>query len=139
MKNRKPVILIVSLLLFVAAFYAEKLLDQKSRNFQHSADKANKELQLLEKTSIQHVREIASRFASGNNLHENDNTEWPSRAKDPWMSVFVFQNDSIIWWSDNSVLPDKSIITPGFRYLRMVGMNSWLLIQPGTMWLACSN
>ncbi len=121
MRSRSLLIPLLSILLFGAAYITEFILEQRVHDFRVLSKKAGNELKLLEESSRKHVNEIATRVLSGQQLNGHDNTEWPFRSKDPWMSVFVFRNDSVVWWSDNHVFPDAECLRPGFRFFA----NGW--------------
>ena len=121
MKKSKSVILFLSLLLFAVAFIAEKLIDSRSSDFQNMANVASHELGLLEKSSWNQIQELAAKLGKGQNLGRKDNTEIHTKPEDVWLSLFIYKNDSVVWWSDNNILPGDIDITPGFRFFR----NGW--------------
>jgi len=120
MKNIKPVVLLLSLVLFAVAIIAEKVIKDKEHDFPSMAIAASEELQTLETSSINQIKDLVSKLDQGV-LNQNDNTEKLTRPQDHWLSVFIYEKDSAVWWSDNNIFPDKNDLTPGFRFFR----NGW--------------
>ncbi len=126
MKSRKHLILLLSLLLFGIAIITERIIDTKSRDFPAMVQRAEQKFLVLEKNSLLYLKTLTHELNQNQLLNSN---RILSRPVDPWYSVFVFDNDSLAWWSSNNVLPGPNDLQPGVRFYR----NGWYDVKISTV------
>src|SRR5688572_11089327 len=128
MKKYKHILLILSILLFAGALLFEDIIEKRIRNYDAIVAQASKELSQLEKDSEKHLNDLAHKLKSVKPPQNSDFSTLGGVSEDPWFSVFIYRNDSLIWWSDNNIYPGKSEFKPGFRYFRN-GWYEYLTVQ----------
>ncbi len=118
MKSRKQFVLLLSLLLFGIAIITENLIDDKSRDFPAMVNKADHKFSVLQNSSMLYLETLTRELNQKQLLNR---TRIVSRPEDPWHSVFIFERDSLVWWSSNNVLPGINDLIPGVQFYR----NGW--------------
>lgn len=115
MNNRYPVYLLFALVLFGSAMLSEQLLFRKQQNFEAITRHATESLNALEKQSVEVLNRLATlKFDADPVAFTGIPTE---EIPVKWLSLFVYKGDSLLWWSDNSVQPKKSMLESGFFLL----------------------
>ena len=119
MNNRYPVYLLFALVLFGSAMLSEQLLFRKQQNFDAITRHATESLNALEKQSMEVLNRLATlKFDADPVAFTGIPTE---EIPVKWLSLFVYKGDSLLWWSDNSVQPKKSMLESGFFFCK----NGW--------------
>ncbi|MBL7913942.1 MAG: HAMP domain-containing histidine kinase [Bacteroidia bacterium] len=116
MKSNYRLFLLVAILMFGGAMISEQLLMKQKTDFEGIAADARHCLDKLEKRSLASLNQIAEKVtAQGLPAVRNYTGDVEG------LSISIFRNDSLLWWSDNSVLPKRLMFTPGFYFQK----NGW--------------
>lgn len=118
MKNSKPVFLLLSFLIFGIAVALENYSKKQQLDISQISQQAGRELSKLETLSQNKIEEIFLRTTASPNSTASFDFKLNDCSVDPWLSVFVFNSDSLVWWSDNNILPGATDLSPGFRFFR---------------------
>ncbi|MBK9047139.1 MAG: hypothetical protein IPL74_10610 [Bacteroidetes bacterium] len=116
MKSNYRLFLLVAILMFGGAMISEQLLMKQKTDFEGIAADARHCLDKLEKRSLASLNQIAEKVSTQGLPAVRNYT-----GDVEGLSISIFRNDSLLWWSDNSVLPKRSMFTPGFYFQK----NGW--------------
>jgi two-component system, NtrC family, nitrogen regulation sensor histidine kinase NtrY len=123
--NRTIIFGAIAVVLFISALTWEHLAFRQSVDFQQIASEASAELTRLDLETQEFLHQFtqlaqnttADNFPAWGKLYSRNSTDW--------YHIFVYKNDSLAWWSSNTVAPSGASIKPGITYFR----NGWYLIQ----------
>ena len=117
------VALVFSAALFAAANWVWYRDTAKTADHATVAVEAGEKLSGLEAVTFSKIKNLADQVGqSGLSAVKQFENEVE------WLSLFVYDNDSLVWWSDNNIAPAFSDLDPGIRLYR----NGWYLFQKQT-------
>jgi len=121
LKRLRLLILLASVLFFASAYTFERFTEHKHQNYERIASEGGHQLSILESQSRKKLQSIASQLPEKG--FEDELLKIPSLLQHPvpWLSIFIYRNDSLVWWSENSILPQDSSLKEGFRFYQ----NGW--------------
>jgi len=125
MKHLKYILFFLSLVLFAGAFVAEEFLQKRNSGHRQIASETSSSLNQLVTSADSFLDEFSAEITG---LNFPDTISLANRVKQipvDWLSIFIFRNDSLLWWSDNTVSPSASDLKPGFRFYH----NGWYEIM----------
>jgi signal transduction histidine kinase len=111
----------MSLLLFAAAFVAEKATRKHNNNYAGIAAIAGERLKERGARCEHYLEEVVAKIRDSSGGFTFPESVRPPGSVDHWFSVFVYENDSLVWWSDDGILPDEIYSVSGIRFIR----NGW--------------
>lgn len=112
----KYLLLFISVIAFAAAQLLWDTSVRTAGDFSRAAVHASGQLTKLEQSSEKCISQTIGQISSGGLAA----LEKPGCTSE-WFSIFIYQNDSLVWWSDNQVAPSIEDVAPGFRFYR----NGW--------------
>ncbi len=121
MKKTGIISILLSLILFGTAVYLEHSSKKHHSNYEALAQNAGKQLEDLENKSGRFISQFTRTPTPEPDKRLSYWHELNNRKPVEWLLVFIYQNDSLIWWSDNSAPAPGSDITEGIRFF----YNGW--------------
>lgn len=121
LKRFRFIILIASVFFFVTAFIIERYSELNLQNYGRIASESSQKLSELESQCRIKLQSIASQLPDKGLGDELLRIQTVLQPPVPWFSIFIYRNDSLVWWSDNSILPQGSALEEGFRFYK----NGW--------------
>jgi signal transduction histidine kinase len=108
--------LVVSVAFFIGANWVWHQEVTRSSDHLSVAAQAGKALSGLEAATAAEISTLAEQIDQ-NGLQ----AAFRFKPKVEWLSVFIYNQDSLIWWSDNNTAPSINELKPGIRHYR----NGW--------------
>lgn len=112
--------LVISAVLFLAANWMWHQEVARSADHVSVAVEAGKALSGLEAATVSEISTL-SRQIEKNGLE----SAFVNKSRVEWLSIFIYDQDSLIWWSDNNIAPAFQELEPGIRPFR----NGWYLFS----------
>ncbi|MBL0340274.1 MAG: hypothetical protein IPP71_04720 [Bacteroidetes bacterium] len=121
MKKLRNLLLLISLLLFAFSIISEKVIYQRLHDYRRITASAGEQMACLQKESEKCLEQIATKLPQKNSQIGLGENLISFKSSVPWLSIFIYKGDSLLWWSDNTIIPANSNVQPGFRYYK----NGW--------------